>query len=84
MLQLLANADGEAVSRDRFLDVVWGYTAFPTTRTVDKHIVSLRTKIEPDANVPQWIQTVHGIGYRLELPMEEGAEEVTKGSQPDR
>lgn len=83
MLQLLANADGEAVSRDRFLDVVWGYTVFPTTRTVDKHIVSLRTKIEPDANVPKWIQTVHGIGYRLEPPMEDGPEEVTKESQPD-
>jgi DNA-binding response OmpR family regulator len=79
VLHLLAAAAGEPVSRDRFLDVVWGYTAFPTTRTVDKHIVSLRTKIEENADAPRWIQTVHGIGYRLELPelMEGPAGKVT-------
>jgi DNA-binding response OmpR family regulator len=67
MLHLLASAAGEVVSRDRFLDVVWGYASFPTTRTVDKHIVSLRSKIEPNPAEPRWIHTVHGIGYRLEL-----------------
>jgi DNA-binding response OmpR family regulator len=67
VLHLLASAAGEVVSRERFLDVVWGYAAFPTTRTVDKHIVSLRARIEPDATTPRWIQTVHGVGYRLEL-----------------
>lgn len=79
VLHLLAVAAGEPVSRDRFLDVVWGYTAFPTTRTVDKHIVSLRTKIEENADAPRWILTVHGIGYRLELPelKEESVDEVT-------
>ena len=66
ILHLLAAADGEVVSRERFLDAVWGYAAFPTTRTVDKHIVSLRSKIEDDPAAPRWIQTVHGIGYRLE------------------
>jgi two-component system response regulator MprA len=45
-----------------------GVTAFPTTRTVDKHIVSLRQKIEIDLAQPRWIHTVHGTGYRLELP----------------
>ncbi len=68
MLQLMASVAGEPISRDRFLDVVWGYTAFPTTRTVDKHIVSLRTKLEDDPEEPRWIKTVHGVGYRLELP----------------
>src|SRR6185295_4840718 len=48
MLRLMAEAPGEPISRERFLDVVWGYTAFPTTRTVDNHIASLRAKIEPD------------------------------------
>jgi DNA-binding response OmpR family regulator len=67
MLRLLLEDPGEVVSRERFLDVVWGYTAFPTTRTVDKHIVSLRHKIEDDPNQPRWITTVHGVGYRLEL-----------------
>jgi DNA-binding response OmpR family regulator len=67
MLRLLAEAEGEPVSRERFLDIVWGYTAFPTTRTVDNHIASLRAKIEKDPEHPRWIQTVHGVGYRLEL-----------------
>src|SRR5258706_6774079 len=66
MLRLLAEAEGEPVSRERFLDIVWGYTAFPTTRTVDNHIASLRAKIEKNAEEPKWIQTVHGVGYRLE------------------
>ncbi len=66
MLRLLAEAEGEAVTRDRFLDVVWGYTSFPTTRTVDNHIASLRAKIEPDPDNPRWIKTVHGVGYRLD------------------
>jgi DNA-binding response OmpR family regulator len=65
-LRLMAEADGEAVSRERFLDAVWGYTAFPTTRTVDNHIASLRKKLEPKPDAPRWIKTVHGLGYRLE------------------
>jgi DNA-binding response OmpR family regulator len=66
VLRLLAEAEGEAVSRDRFLDAVWGYTAFPTTRTVDMHIATLRGKIERNPEEPRWIKTVHGVGYRLE------------------
>ena len=66
MLRLLLENPGEVVSRDRFLDVVWGYTAFPTTRTVDKHIASLRAKLEDNPDQPRWIQTLHGVGYRLE------------------
>src|SRR6185312_11026043 len=66
MLRLLAEAEGEPVSRQRFLDLVWGATAFPTTRTVDNHVVGLRAKIEEDPKNPQWIVTVHGVGYRLE------------------
>jgi len=66
MLRLLAEAKGEPVSRERFLDVVWGYGAFPTTRTVDMHIASLRRKLEKNPDEPRWITTVHGVGYRLE------------------
>ncbi len=74
MLRLLLENPGEVISRDRFLDVVWGYAAFPTTRTVDRHIVGLRQKIEDQPERPRWIITVHGTGYRLELPPE-----VTEG-----
>ena len=67
MLRLLADSHSEPVSRERFLDVVWGYAAFPTTRTVDNHVASLRGKIEQDPENPKWIKTVHGVGYRLEM-----------------
>jgi DNA-binding response OmpR family regulator len=67
MLRLLLEKPGEPVTRERFLDVVWGYTAFPTTRTVDTHIAALRAKIEDNPEEPRWIKTVHGTGYRLEI-----------------
>ncbi|MGO8675473.1 MAG: response regulator transcription factor [Limisphaerales bacterium] len=68
ILRLMAETPGEPVSRERFLDAVWGYTAFPTTRTVDTHLATLRAKIERDPDSPRWLLTVHGIGYKLELP----------------
>src|SRR5215469_3418190 len=67
MLRLLAEAEGEPVTRERFLDVVWGYTAFPTTRTVDNHVAGLRAKLEKNPDEPRWLKTVHGVGYRLEF-----------------
>ena len=70
MLRLLVEAEGEPVTRERFLDVVWGYGAFPTTRTVDTHVASLRAKIEKNPDEPHWIRTVHGVGYRLMVPAE--------------
>ena len=68
MLRLLAEAGGEPVTREKFLDVVWGYAAFPTTRTVDTHVASLRAKIEKNPDSPRWLKTVHGVGYKLEPP----------------
>ena len=70
MLRLMLETPGEPVSRERFLDAVWGYTSFPTTRTVDNHIASLRAKLEKNPDEPRWIKTVHGVGYKLELPKE--------------
>jgi len=67
MLRLMAETPGEPVSRERFLDLVWGCTAFPTTRTVDNHIASLRHKIEKNPDAPRWLKTVHGVGYKLEM-----------------
>lgn len=67
MLRLMSTCPGEPVTRERFLDAVWGYAAFPTTRTVDTHIGSLRSKLEADPDNPRFILTVHGTGYRLLL-----------------
>jgi DNA-binding response OmpR family regulator len=66
MLRLMAEFAGEPVSRERFLDAVWGYGSFPVTRTVDTHVAMLRAKLEPDPEQPRYIHTVHGVGYRLE------------------
>ncbi len=56
---------GETLSRDRLLEEVWGYDSFPTTRTVDAHIVRLRQKIESKPEDPRFILTVHGTGYKF-------------------
>ncbi|HEX4122073.1 MAG TPA: winged helix-turn-helix domain-containing protein, partial [Verrucomicrobiae bacterium] len=67
MLRLMAENEGEPVTRERFLDTVWGYAAFPTTRTVDNHIAALRSKLEKNPDAPRWIKTVHGVGYKLDV-----------------
>ena len=56
---------GETLSRDRLLEDVWGYDNYPTTRTIDTHLVRLRQKLEPDPEQPQYFLTVHGTGYRF-------------------
>jgi DNA-binding response OmpR family regulator len=45
---------------------VWGSDEFPTTRTVDMHVLKLRKKLEDDPESPRLIQTVHGVGYRFD------------------
>ncbi len=65
MLKMLIDRSEEPVPRNELLDKIWGLEAFPTNRTVDNHIVSLRRKIEDDAKNPQHIVTVHTIGYKF-------------------
>ena len=62
----LAEHRGKVLSREQLLERVWGYDYFGDTRLVDAHIRRLRTKIEPDPSEPANIQTVRGLGYRLE------------------
>lgn len=56
---------GKVVSRNELLDKVWGYDVFPTTRTVDNHIVKLRKAIEDDPEDPKIILSVRGVGYKF-------------------
>lgn len=65
ILRLLHAEEGRAVSRSRFLDELWGEDAAVTNRTIDTHVLHLRQKLEEDASSPQYILTVHGVGYRL-------------------
>ena len=67
ILKLLAERQGVPVTREDFLEIVWGYNAYPTTRTVDNQILSLRNKLEADPAEPRHLLTVHGVGYRLEM-----------------
>jgi len=65
VLRYLIEQDGKVVTRDMLLDKIWGYEKFPTTRTIDNHILKLRKKIEIDPNHPRHILTVYGGGYRF-------------------
>lgn len=65
LLKYFLSHPGETMSRDRLLDEVWGYENYPTTRTVDAHIVHLRQKLEPVPEEPRFFLTVHGVGYRF-------------------
>ncbi len=65
VLKYLIEHVGEVVTRDMLLSEVWGYDAFPTTRTVDNYVLSLRKKVEEDPSAPKHIETVHTSGYRF-------------------
>jgi two-component system alkaline phosphatase synthesis response regulator PhoP len=65
ILRLLAERAGQVVSRTEILDRVWGYDAFPTTRTIDNFVVRLRRILEPDPAQPRYLHTIRGTGYRL-------------------
>ena len=53
------------ISRDEFLNKVWGYESYPCTRTVDNHVLRLRQKLEDDPANPAHLVTVHGLGYKF-------------------
>jgi DNA-binding response OmpR family regulator len=65
LLYFLARNPGQVFSREALLDRVWGKEAFVNPRTVDVHIRWLRTKIERDADNPQRLITLRGVGYKF-------------------
>jgi two-component system alkaline phosphatase synthesis response regulator PhoP len=65
LLKYFLEHRGAALTRDELLNEVWGYNAMPSTRTVDVHVAWLRQKIEPNVRHPQFILTVHGMGYKF-------------------
>ena len=56
---------GEVINRNILLDKVWGYEKYPTTRTIDNHILKLRKKIEKDPAHPTILLSLYGEGYRF-------------------
>ena len=65
LLKYFIEHRGATLSRDELLNEVWGYDALPSTRTIDVHVAWLRQKLEPNARRPQYILTVHGLGYKF-------------------
>ncbi len=65
VLRVLAARAGEVVTRDELLNEVWGFDNYPTTRTIDNHIATIRAKIEDNPAEPCHLLTVHGVGYKL-------------------
>ena len=65
LLKYFIEHRGATLTREELLNEVWGYNAMPSTRTVDVHVAWLRQKIEPNPRHPQFVLTVHGMGYRF-------------------
>ncbi len=65
LLKYFIEHRGATISRDELLQEVWGYNATPSTRTIDVHVAWLRQKLEANPRVPQYILTVHGLGYKF-------------------
>jgi two-component system alkaline phosphatase synthesis response regulator PhoP len=64
-LRFFLNNPERVISRTELLNEVWGYNNYPTTRTVDTHILRLRQKLEKDPTDPVHFRTVHGTGYKF-------------------
>ena len=64
LLKLLIENKGEVVTREKILQVVWGYNVYPTTRTIDNFILSFRKYFEEDTRNPRYFHSVRGVGYK--------------------
>lgn len=65
LLKFFARSPGRVISREELLNEVWGYENYPTTRTVDNHVLRLRQKLEPEPARPRYFLTIHGAGYKF-------------------
>ncbi len=63
LLAYFLRHEGTALERARIYTDVWGAEGETSTRTVDQHVAKLRKKLEHDPESPEWIRTVHGVGY---------------------
>jgi two-component system alkaline phosphatase synthesis response regulator PhoP len=65
LLKLLIEHEGEVVSREQILQIVWGYNVYPTTRTIDNFILNFRKFFERDSRNPKHFHSIRGIGYKF-------------------
>jgi len=73
VLKFFLEHPGKVTSRDDLLNQVWGYHNYPSTRTVDNHILRLRQKLEADPSNPRHFLTLHGVGYKFVMVAETAA-----------
>ena len=66
LLEFLMRNSGRVLTRSQLIDRVWGGDYYGDTKTLDVHIKRLRAKIEADPANPVLIQTIRGLGYKLE------------------
>ena len=66
IISQLASRPGMVFTREKLLELVWGYDFYGDPRVVDVHVAKLRKKLEADSSRPKYIQTVRGVGYKLE------------------
>jgi DNA-binding response OmpR family regulator len=64
-LQYMIKNAKRVISREELLNEVWGYHSYPSTRTIDNHILKLRQKLEGDPSNPSHFLTTHGVGYKF-------------------
>ncbi|MFZ9687574.1 MAG: response regulator transcription factor [Chitinophagaceae bacterium] len=67
LLKLMIEYKNEVVSREKILQVVWGYQVFPTTRTIDNFILNFRKYFEKDPKNPKHFHSVRSVGYRFNI-----------------
>jgi len=65
LLKFMVKNQERVFSREELLNEVWGYENYPSTRTVDNHVLRLRQKLEKDPADPVHFRTVHGVGYKF-------------------
>lgn len=65
LLKLLIENKNEVVTREKILQVVWGYNVYPTTRTIDNFILNFRKYFEADSRDPEYFHAVRGVGYKF-------------------
>ena len=65
LLAFMIKNQGRVLTREQLLNEVWGYEAYPSTRTVDNHVLRLRQKLEKDPADPIHFRTMHGVGYKF-------------------
>lgn len=67
LLKLLIENKNEVVTREKILQVVWGYNVYPTTRTIDNFILNFRKYFEEDSRDPKYFHSVRGVGYKFAM-----------------